>query len=52
MLELRRAGLLPYNAIADSTRYMRKPRTFDGWEEALRDTAQVYRKKLVGRRWR
>lgn len=45
-LELRRSGRLPYHYIADATRYMRKPRTFDGWEAALRDTARLYRKSL------
>lgn len=46
VLALRRAGRLAYDAVADATRYMRKPRTFDGWEEALRSTAQLYRKSL------
>lgn len=46
VLQLRRDGLLAYEAIADATRYMRKPRTFDGWEQALHDTAQLYRKDL------
>lgn len=45
-LDLRRAGRLPYHCIADATRYMRKPRTFDGWEAALQDTANLYRKSL------
>ncbi len=46
VLKLRREGRLAYNAIADATRYMRKPRTFDGWEDALARTAEVYRKDL------
>lgn len=46
VLALRRAGRMAYADIADATRYMRKPRTFDGWEDALRDTARVYRKDL------
>lgn len=46
VLALRRAGRLPYNAIADATRYMRRPRTFDGWENALEATARLYRKSL------
>lgn len=46
VLQLRRAGRLPYDCIADATRYMRKPTTFDGWENALRDTAAIYRKSL------
>lgn len=46
VLDLRRAGRLPYSAISDATRYMRKPQTFDGWEQALEDTARFYRKAL------
>jgi len=46
VLRLRQEGRLPYHAIADATRYMRKPRTFDGWEEALQSTARLYRKNL------
>jgi hypothetical protein len=43
---MRRAGDLPYNWLADNTRWQRKPRTFNGVEEALRDTAAFYRKSL------
>lgn len=46
VLTLRREGRMPYHYIADATRYMRKPQTFDGWEDALRDTARFYRKSL------
>lgn len=46
VLKLRQEGRLPYRSIADATRYMRRPRTFDGWEDALRRTAQLYRKSL------
>lgn len=46
VLSLRRAGRLEYGKIADATRYMRKPRTFDGWEAALQNTALLYRKSL------
>jgi len=46
VLNLRREGRMPYHCIADATRYMRKPETFDGWEAALRDTARFYRKSL------
>lgn len=46
VLQLRRQGRLRYGAIADSTRYMRKPRTFNGIEDALHSTAQLYRKAL------
>lgn len=46
VLDLRRAGRLPYNTIADQARYMRKPRTFADWQSALIDTARFYRKDL------
>lgn len=46
VLDLRRAGRLPYASISDATRYMRKPVTHDGWEDALQDTARFYRKNL------
>lgn len=46
VLDLRRAGRLPYGNISDATRYMRKPRTYDGWQEALENTALLYRKAL------
>jgi hypothetical protein len=43
---MRRAGWLPYDWIADNTRWQRKPTTFDSVEEALRETARFYRKDL------
>jgi hypothetical protein len=43
---MRRAGDLPYDWLADNTRWQRKPRTFNGVEEALQDTARFYRKNL------
>jgi len=46
VLDLRRAGKLAYQHIADATRWMRKPRSFNGIEEALADTARLYRKSL------
>jgi hypothetical protein len=46
VLKLRQEGVLPYHCITDSTRYMRKLRSFDGWEDALADTARLYRKNL------
>lgn len=46
VLALRQAGRMPYNVIADATRWARRPRTFDGWEEALQDTARLYRKNV------
>ena len=46
LVHMRRAGVLPYSWLADNTRWERKPRTFDGVEEALEDTARLYRKAL------
>jgi hypothetical protein len=46
VLALRRAGRLDYDNIADSTRWMRRPDTFEGLEDALRQTARFYRKSL------
>jgi hypothetical protein len=43
---LRRSGDLPYDWLADNTRWQRKPRTFDSVEEVLRETAAFYRKSL------
>jgi hypothetical protein len=43
---LRRAGDLPYDWLADNTRWQRKPRTFDNIAQALEETAQFYRKSL------
>lgn len=43
---MRRAGDLPYDYLADNTRWQRKPRTFGGVKEALEDTARFYRKSL------
>ena len=46
VLKLRREGALNYRHISDATRYMRKPQTFDGVHDALRDCAHFYRKSL------
>jgi hypothetical protein len=46
VLALRRAGRLPYRDIADASRWMRKPTTWNSVEEALRETAATYRKAL------
>lgn len=46
VLKLRRAGRMPYAEVADASRYMRRPRTFDGIQDALESTARLYRKSL------
>jgi hypothetical protein len=43
---MRRDGVLPYDWLADNTRWQRKPRTFDSVEDALKETARFYRKNL------
>jgi hypothetical protein len=43
---MRRTGDLPYGWLADSTRWQRKPQTFGSVEEALKETARLYRKDL------
>jgi hypothetical protein len=43
---MRRSGELPFSWIADHTRWMRKPNSFDSVEEALQMTASFYRKAL------
>ena len=46
VLKLRREGRLSYSKIADATRWMRKPRTYDSIEDALEQTARLYRRNL------
>jgi hypothetical protein len=46
VLKLRRAGRMPYKHIADATRWMRKPRSYDSISEALTDCAYFYRRNL------
>jgi hypothetical protein len=46
LAEMRRAGDIPFGWIADSTRWMRKPRTYNSVEDALERTAQHYRRSL------
>jgi hypothetical protein len=43
---MRRAGKLPYEWLADNTRWQRKPNTFNSVKEALKETARFYRKAL------
>jgi hypothetical protein len=46
---MREEGEMPFSWIADNTRWMRKPTTFDGIEQCLRDTAATYRRALWSR---
>jgi len=46
LVVMRKAGDLPYGWLADNTRWQRRPRTYDGIEDALEETARLYRKSL------
>lgn len=46
LVDLRRAGRLPWDYIADNTRWQRKRRTFRDPQEALYETARLYRKAM------
>lgn len=46
LVQMRRGGVLPYEWLADNTRWQRKPRTFKGVQHALDETARLYRKAL------
>jgi hypothetical protein len=47
--EMRRDGSLPYEYLADPTRWMRKPTTFSSAKQALQRTARTYRQALWDR---
>jgi hypothetical protein len=46
LVAMRKSGEMPYDWLADNTRWQRKPRTFSSIQEALQDTARFYRKSL------
>ena len=46
LVQMRRAGAVPYDWLADNTRWQRKPGTFSSVEHALAETARFYRKSL------
>src|SRR4051794_30456072 len=46
LADLRRSGELPWDWIADNTRWQRKPRTWDSLQDALESTARTYRRAL------
>jgi hypothetical protein len=46
LANMRRAGRLPYDWLADSTRWMRKPAMYRSIQQALQETARLYRKDL------
>lgn len=46
ILLLRREGLLPWSFVADSTRWMRKPETYDEVNDAIASIGRTYRRNL------
>ncbi len=46
LVKLRRDGRIDYGAIADNTRWQRKPNTFGSMGEALEEVARFYRRDL------
>jgi hypothetical protein len=46
LVQMRRRGELPYEWLADNTRWQRKPPTYSGIQQALDETARLYRKAL------
>ena len=44
--EMRRNGELPFEWLADSTRWMRKPFSYSSMQAALKRTAELYRRSL------
>jgi len=46
LTEMRLDGTIPFGTIADNTRWVRRPRTYSSVEDALRRTAQFYRRSL------
>jgi hypothetical protein len=46
LVDLRRAGAVPYRHITDNTRWQIKPRTFDSVRDALEQTAYLYRRAV------
>ena len=49
LTEMRLAGRIPFSWIADNTRWQRKPITFSSLEDALRRTAEAYRRSVWDR---
>lgn len=46
LLHLRRAGEVSYHDITDGTRWITRPHTFDSVNDALTETARLYRRRL------
>ena len=46
LAEMRRDGSVPYDKIADNTRWMRKPRTYSGLGHMLENSQRTYRRAI------
>jgi len=46
LTDMRRAGEIPFSWIADNTRWMRKPRTYDSLEDMLQSSQKMYRRSV------
>jgi hypothetical protein len=46
LVDMREAGEIPFDWVADNTRWMRKPTTFVGLDACLKNTANFYRRDL------
>jgi hypothetical protein len=46
LVRMRREGLIPWRFIADTTRWMRKARSWDELDDALDEVARTYRRNL------
>jgi hypothetical protein len=46
ILDLRRCGMLPWEFIADGTRWVHAPETWDSVEDAIQETVRTYRRNL------
>lgn len=49
LTKMRLDGDIPFDWLADGTRWMRKPTTYSSMEQALRRTAEMYRRSLWDR---
>jgi hypothetical protein len=49
LAHLRRTGEMPYDWLADSTRWMRRPISHNGLQEAIEQTARFYRRDALTR---
>ena len=46
LVNMRKSDVIPYRFIADNTRWMRKPTTYDSLDEMLESAAASYRRSL------